>query len=270
MKKRRLRISALIGAGLLLFLLLMVLASFHPAVDPDSMGRPYQRPSAEHWLGTNDIGQDIFSELLVGSRVSLLVGISSAVFVMLLSVSLGVCAGYFGGWVDAAIAWLIDLAMTIPSLPLTIVIIAYFGSGLKNIIFVICLTSWAGTARIVRTRVKQLAQMPFVKLEENMGLPRLPLMINHILPNITDIVFIRGVSAVSAAILTEAGLSFLGLGDATVESWGNTLHYAFYRSGVLNGYWWWYLPPTLCICLCSLGFVLLGYSSRRINANEVV
>ncbi|MBR5094915.1 MAG: ABC transporter permease [Oscillospiraceae bacterium] len=269
MKKRRIRISALIGAALLLLLLAMVLASFHPAVDPDTMGKPYQRPSAEHWLGTNDIGQDIFSELLVGSRVSLLVGLSSAAVVLVLSVTMGVCAGYFGGRIDAAVAWLIDLAMTIPSLPLTIVIIAYFGSSLRNIIFIICLTSWAGTARIVRTRVKQLAQMPFIKLEENMGLPKLRLLLAHILPNITDIVFIRGVSAVSAAILTEAGLSFLGLGDGTMESWGNTLHYAFYRSGVLNGYWWWYLPPTICICLCSLGFVLLGYSSRRIDANEV-
>ncbi len=270
MKTGKIRISALIGAALLGLLFLMVLASFHPAVDPDTMGRPYQRPGAEHWLGTNDIGQDIFSELLVGSRVSLLVGFSSAAVVLLLSVSLGVTAGYFGGWVDSAVSWLIDLAMTIPSLPLTIVIIAYFGSGLKNIIFVICLTSWAGTARIVRTRVRQLAAMPFIRLEENMGLPRLRLLLTHILPNITDIVFIRGVSAVSAAILTESGLSFLGPGDATLESWGNTLHYAFYRSGVLNGYWWWYLPPALCISLCSLGFVLLGYSSRRIESNEVV
>lgn len=270
MKKARIRISALIGATILFLLLLMVLASYLPSVDPDTMGKPYQRPSAEHWLGTNDIGQDLFSELLVGSRVSLLVGVCSAAFILVLSVTLGVAAGYFGGKVDAAVSWLIDLVMTIPSLPLTIVIIAYFGSGLKNIILIICLTSWAGTARIVRTRVKQLSQMPFIKLEENMGVSKARLLFAHILPNITDIVFIRGVSAVSSAILTEAGLSFLGLGDATLESWGNTLHYAFYRSGVLNNYWWWYLPPTLCICLCSLGFVLLGYSSRRIEENEVV
>ena len=269
-KKMNLNKSAVIGIVILVFLAVMVIVSFLPSVDPDTMGKPYLRPSIEHWLGTNDIGQDIFSEIIVGSRISLLIGIVSAAIVLTISVFFGVTAGYFGGKVDSAVVWLITLVMTIPSLPLAIVFIAYFGSGLPNIILVICITSWAGTARIIRTRVKQISQYPFIRLEENMGVSKLRIILFHIVPNISDIVFIRGVTAVSSAILMEAGLSFLGLGDPTVESWGNTLHYAFFRSGVLNNYWWWYLPPTICICLCSLGFVMLGYSSRRLNENEVV
>jgi len=266
---KRLPLSKLIAIFLLLVIAVMVILSFMPWVDPFTMGTPYQRPSSEHPLGTNDIGQDILAEILYGSRVSLLIGTISAVIITFIGTAIGVCAGYFGGWVDTVLSWFIHVAMTIPSLPMTIVLIAYFGGSIKNVIVIICLTSWAGTARIIRAKARQISQLPYIKLEENMGISTPRLLLVHIVPNISDILFIRGVMAIPSAILTETGLSFLGFGDSAMRSWGTTLRYAFYRNGVLNNYWWWIAPPILCICMCSLGFLLLGYNNKRVSESEI-
>ena len=248
--------------GCVILFVVLIVAIFAPALapyDPYALGVPYLKPSAEHPLGTNDIGQDILSELIYGTRVSLLIGVVSALVVTLIGTSLGIIAGYCGGWVDRLISQMINVAMAMPSLPLTILLVAFLSASIWNLIIAICITAWTSTARIVRSRVLQLRELPFVRIEQTLGARSLYIMFRHILPNIVDIVFIRGVMSIGSAMLTEASLSFLGLGAIGQKSWGGILHYAFFRSGIINGYYWWYVPPIVCISVSVLGFMLLSY-----------
>ncbi len=256
---KKLNIPVKIGIGILA--VIFFIAIFAPLIspyDPNALGIPYLKPSSEHILGTNDIGQDILSELIYGTRVSLLIGIVSAFVVTVIGTFIGIVSGFYGGLCDKLLMHFTSAAMAIPSLPLTIILVAYLGSSIWNIIIAICITAWTVTARLVRAKVLQLKEMPFIKIEQTLGAKQID-MFRHILPNIMDIVFIRGVLAVSGAMLTEAGLSFLGLGVIGQKSWGGILHYAFFRNGVINNYWWWYVPPIICISLCVLGFMLLSY-----------
>lgn len=252
----RVVIGGLILSALFLTALLAPVLAPH---DPYQLGIPYLPPSAEHPLGTNDIGQDILSELIYGTRISLLIGLVSAGAVTLAGTLLGVLAGYLGGWTDRIISQITNVAMALPDLPLTIVLVAFLNASVWNIILAICITAWTSTARIIRARVLQLRELPFIRIEQTMGAKAPYIMFRHILPNLGDIVFHRGVLSVGSAMLTEASLSFLGLGVIGQKSWGGILHYAFFRSGVINGAYWWYLPPILCISLSVLGFLLLGY-----------
>ena len=247
--------------GIFILAVLIFIGIFGPKLapyDPYKMGRPYQRPSAEHWLGTNDVGQDLFSELIYGARVSLIIGVVSALTVTVIGSAVGVTAGYYGGITDRVLMEVAAIFQAVPSLPVTIVLVAFLSASIKNLIIAICITAWSGTARIIRTRVMQLKTMPFIRIEQTMGAGDAYIMARHVLPNIADLVFVRGVLSVGSAMLTEASLSFLGLGVIGQKSWGGTLHYAFFRNGVVNGFWWWYLPPIICISLSVLGFMLLG------------
>ena len=254
--------SGIQKTGLFIVTSILLISVFAPLLaphDPHKLGIPYQRPSGSHILGTNDVGQDIFSELIYGSRISLLVGMTAAAVSTFAGVILGLSAGYFGGITDRIITQIINIAMAVPSLPITIVLAAYLDASIWNIIIAICITSWVSAARIIRTRTKQICAMPFVMIEKTLSAGSFHIMFRHILPNFAEVVFIRGILAVSGAMLTEASLSFLGLGVFNQKSWGGILHYAFFRNGILNGYYWWYVPPILCISLSVLGFMLIGY-----------
>lgn len=261
-----------VKAGMTILLIIFFIAIFAPLIAPHNpyeLGIPYERPSSEHLLGTNDIGQDILSELIYGTRISLIIGLVSACAVTFLGVFIGLVSGYYGGKIDKIIVQLINVVMSIPSLPLTIILVAFLETGIWNIIIAICITAWTGTARIIRSRVMQLKELPFIKIEKTMGAGDFYIMFVHILPNIGETVFIRGVSAVSSAMLTEASLSFLGLGVIGTKSWGGILHYAFFRNGIINGYIWWYLPPMICISISVLGFILLSYYNEKpLNKNR--
>lgn len=250
----------IIGIVILVFVtFLAVFAPYIAPYDPYAYGKPYQSPTPEHWLGTNDMGQDIFSEIIYGSRVSLTVGLTSAVVIITVGTVLGMLSGYYRGKVDAVISALINFFMCLPSLPLTILIASYLGSGLRNMVIAISVTSWTGTARIVRTKTLELRQMPFIQMEKNLGVSGFRILFWHLLPNLKDILLMRASLSVASAMLSEASLSFLGLGILSAKSWGSTLHYAFFRSGVINGYWWWILPPIIMISLTIMGFVFIGY-----------
>ncbi|NMA11789.1 MAG: ABC transporter permease [Chloroflexi bacterium] len=254
--------------GMLILMFFVAVAIFAPIIspyDPNTITSPYLKPSREHFLGTNDIGQDIFSELIYGARLSLFIGFFSAFIVTLVGSVLGIVSGYYKGIVGRIIMGVTNIALVIPSLPLTIVLAAYMQASIWNIIIAICATSWAGTARIIRSRTLQIRELPFIKIEHALGVGNLQIMFAHILPNVLEVILIKGTLAVSSAMLTEAGLSFLGLSSSTAKSWGSILHYAFFRNGVLNNYWWWYMPPIICISLCVLGFMLLGYHGKGKN-----
>lgn len=248
--------------GLAIFLFFLLIAIFADVLAPYSMnelGKAFARPCAEHLLGTNDIGQDIFSELILGTRASLLTGITAAFFTVFLGTVLGLSAGYLGDTADRIIRALISVFMAIPQLPLTIVLVAFMEPSIWNIILAIVLTSWTSSARIVRSKVMEIKQLPFVKIEETLGQKKLVIMFRHILPNIKDILLMRSTLAVSSAMLTEASLSFLGLGSYNQKSWGSILYYAFNKNGVIANFYWWYVPPLVCISLCIFAFILMGY-----------
>lgn len=245
------------------FLIVAIFADVLAPYDPHVMNIPYVKPSNDHVLGTNDVGQDIFSELIYGARVSLLIGIFSAAVVTVVSTILALLSGYYGGIVDRIITALTNITLAIPGIALTVLLVAYLDPGKMSIIIAISITAWTGTARILRGRVMQLCEMPFVKIEKSLGASDSVIMFKHLVPNLKDIVLTRAALAVSSAMMTEAGLSFLGLGQYGEKSWGNILHYAFYQKGVLRGYYWWYLPPIICTSLAVLGFMLIGYYGAR-------
>jgi peptide/nickel transport system permease protein len=261
--KRSNRLSFRLGCALVLFFLAMAaLAPILAPYDPAKIGISYLSPSAEHWLGTNDVGQDIFSELLYGARISIFIGIGSAAIVTVIGTVLGMTAGFLGGKADQLISALISAVLSLPALPLAFVIAAYFSAGIGSMMLSICITAWASTARLIRAKTTQLAKMPFISASLAMGTAKPSIMLRHILPNLTSLVFTKGALSISSAMLMEAGLSFLGLGVYSQKSWGKILYFALNRNGVINGYWWWYLPPILCISLCVMGFMLLCYQSE--------
>ena len=248
-KKKKPNAAMIWGAvivGILVFVALFapVLAPY----DPFKLGIPYIKPCAEHPLGTNDVGQDLLSELIYGTRVSMFIGIFTALIVTVLAALLALVAGYYKGWVDRIVTALTNVTMGLPSLALTVLLTAYLSPGKLSMIIAISLTAWTGTSRILRSRVVQLCEMPFVKIEKAIGMNDFVIMVKHILPNLKDIILSRAALSVSSAIMMESSLSFLGLGSYKEKSWGLILHYAFYQRGVIRGYYWWYLPPDYLYC----------------------
>lgn len=263
-KCRRVNRAGIAGGVIVAFFVLVaVLADWIAPYDPSALGTAYLPPSAEHWLGTNDLGQDIFSELIYGTRVSLILGVFSALIVTTVGTVLALVSGYFGGKVDRVITAVTNVAMAVPSLPLTMLLIAYLKSGMSSLIIAISITAWTGTARILRSRVRQICEQPYIKIEKTMGVRAPVILFKHILPNLKDILLTRMALSVSSAMTTESGLSFLGLGTYGQKSWGNILHFAFFRNSILREQVWWYLPPIVCIIVATLGFMLIGYYGQQ-------
>lgn len=254
--------------GIVLIVTLACMAIFAPALSPydptERVGRPFAVPSAEHVLGTNDIGQDILSELIWGARVSLLVGVFSAVLAMTIGTTVGLLAGYYDR-LGAFLMRVVDIVLVLPFLPLLVLLAAYLGRSLTNTILIIGLLTWAGTARVIRSQVLSLSQRDYVLAAHAVGASDLWIVGRHLLPQVTLLVVGQFVEATSAAILLEAALSFLGLGDPLQKSWGGILYWAQVRGAFLTPAWlWWVLPPGLLIVAASLGFALVGFALEQI------
>jgi peptide/nickel transport system permease protein len=271
MHRRRFMISSAHVAavvGLLLVLGLAATAIFAPFISPYDpvvrVGRPFQTPSAEHWLGTNDIGQDILSELIYGTRISLTVGALSALIAIVVGTSVGLVAGYYRR-VGALLMRLVDVVLVLPFLPLLIMLAAYLGRSMTNTILIIGFLAWAGTARVIRAQVLTLAQRDYVLAAHAVGARDGHIVFRHLLPQVMLLAVGQFVEATSAAILLEASLSFLGLGDPLQKSWGTVLYWAQVRGAFLTPAWlWWVLPPGLLIVSAALGFALIGFALEQI------
>lgn len=228
-------------------------------------GPPFAPPSGEHWLGTNDIGQDLLSELIVGARVSLLVGLLSSTLATALGLLVGLLAGYYGGTVDALLMRVVDVLLVVPFLPLAVVLAAYLGPSLLTLTLVIGLVSWSRPARLIRAQVLTLQSQEYVLAARTLGVDSLGILRRHLLPGTLTLALVQFILGTSQAILIESALSFLGLGDPTAASWGSMLYYAQARSAFLTGSWpWWVVPPGALIALLvlSLALVGLGFETR--------
>lgn len=270
---RRLCIGAILGGDLLLGLALLALfvlvalgAPLLTPYDPQAFaGQPLERPSPAHRLGTNDAGQDILSELVYGARVSLAVGLGAALGTVTLGVLVGGVAGYAGGLLDALLMRAVDVMLTLPRLPLLILLSAFLGSGLVQTMAIISLLFWPATARVIRAQVQSLRQRGYVKMARSFGGSPGYVLVRHILPPIGPLIVFGLVTAAGRAVAMEAGLAFLGLGDPTAKSWGLMMRYALDLPGLLltDRWLWWLLPPGLCITLLILALTFVGIGLEK-------
>jgi len=257
--------------GGLMLLVIAFAAIFAPWLAPYDPYAPVEAgsedvlapPSAEHILGLDDVGKDVFSELLYGARISLLVGLAASAFSMVLGTTVGLVAGYYGGRVGNALMRVGDFLMVMPSLPLMLVIISVWGRGLGKVVLVIGLLGWTYNARLVRSQVLSIKERQFVQRARSIGAGSSRIVLRHILPQVVPVLFAQAILDISAFILYESTLSFLGLGDPTRISWGTMLHFAFERA-ITPGAWWFVLPPGLAIVFVSIGLMLAGTTLEQI------
>jgi len=255
-----------VGVSILVFF--SFIAAFGPyiapyEVDATDIGQfPVNTlPSPEHWMGTDVMGYDIFSELLYGARTSIIVGIFSAVIASFLGAAVGLYSGYVGGWQDEGIMRVNDVVLSIPWLVLMIIVAAFVGEiSLGGIILIIGLTGWSGTARLVRAQVMSIRERQYIERAKAIGAGDMHIIRRHILPNAFPLVFANTILTVALSILSESSLSFLKMRPLGAVTWGTMLSYAAESSAFQIGLMWWIVAPGLCIVALVLGFTLLGYA----------
>jgi peptide/nickel transport system permease protein len=243
------------------FVLLGIIGPFFVA-NPDRLSHTQlASPSFSHWLGTTEIGQDVFAQLVVSARASLEIGVGAGLLATLVSVIIGISGGYAGGIIDETLSLLSNVVLVIPTLPLVIVILADVkASGLVPLIVIIALTSWAAAARVLRAQTLSVRNREYVLAARASGERAWRIVFVEILPNELPIIVSNFIFAMIFAILTQAALAFIGLGDPTLLTWGNMLNIAYNDEALSVGAWWWFIPPGLCIALLGMGLALINFS----------
>jgi ABC-type dipeptide/oligopeptide/nickel transport system permease subunit len=254
--------------GAVLLALMLILAFFPTAIAPydstETVAMPLQKPGSENILGTNDLGQDLFSELIAGTRASLFTGLIVSLIAVLTGAIVGLVSGYLGGWIDSFLMRIADLILVLPFLPLVILISVYLGPSQRNIIIVLAVFFWAGPARLIRARVLSTRSDTYIEAARALGANPFQIMAGHLWSSVRPLAAVQVVLVASASILAESSLSFLGLGDPSGKSWGTMLYFARASGAFLSDAWkWWVVPTGLMITLTVLGLGLLSYSLEQ-------
>ncbi|MFB8034904.1 ABC transporter permease [Streptomyces sp. NPDC056004] len=254
--------KTVIGLGILaLFAVIAVVGPWIAPYDPDAMSDQLLRPpSGAHWFGTTQTGQDVFSQILVGTRGVLVVGFFAGILATALSVLIGVGGGFLGGTADELLSLLSNVFLVIPGLPL-IIIIASFVSDTGDILIaaVIALTSWAWGARVLRAQTLSLRRRDYVEAARATGESTWRIIFFEVLPNLTAVIASGFVGTVIFAILSEITLAFIGVADISDWNWGTVLFWAQSNQALAQGAWWWFVPAGLCIALLGMSLALINF-----------
>jgi peptide/nickel transport system permease protein len=229
-------------------------------------GNTLEAPSAKHWLGTDDLGVDILAQMLEGAKVSIAVGLVTAFLAVSIGTVIGVAAGYYGGKIDTILRLINDIFISFPQLPMMIVIGAFFKPSLLNIILVLTIFSWAGPARIIRSKVISVRKEPYICIAKAYGGSFLYNLRNHIMAQIFPLVLISFSKMVGRVIIAESSLAFLGLGDPAARSWGLIINMAIGFQGIFHSnYWlWWLVPPIAAIIIVVTAFAVISRELEKI------
>lgn len=265
-------------AGVAILLVFVLMGLFGPYLaphDPTAINRADDgsalrlvEPSLTHPLGTTNLGRDVASQVIVGARVSLLIGFLAAFISVFIGVNVGLLSGYFGGWVDDGLMRLADIAYGLPFLPFVLVLVFLLGPSLWSIVIVISLILWRSTARVIRSQVLSHKQRPYVESARAIGASDARIMYYHILPNVLPLAFLYGSFSVAWAVIAEASISFLGFGDPSMTSWGQMLFDA-YTADAIRFAWWWVAPPGICIMLMVMSVFFIGRALEQLTNPEL-
>ena len=222
-------------------------------------------PSAEHWLGTTAKGQDVLALTVHGSRSSLFVGLTVGFASTFIGILVGLASAYFGKFIDEALSLVTNVFLLLPGLPLLVILAAFLPPGLGTVILVLVVTGWAGSARVLRSQALSIRSKDFVAAAVVSGERAGRIMFREILPNMASIVMGTLLACVIYGIGAQAGLEFLGLGDASTVSWGNNLFWAGNEGALLTGSWWVFVPSGVCIALVAFALALINYAVDEVT-----
>jgi peptide/nickel transport system permease protein len=241
----------------------VVIALLSPLIAPDpkaKVGEIFAPPGGDFWLGLDGGGADMLKLLVAGTQVSLIVGFAAAAVSAFIGGLVGLLSGYFGGKVDSVLMRITDYVLVIPDVPLMVVAAALFGRSLTNIVIIIGVIYWTSTARIIRAQVMSVRERVYVRRARSLGAGHTRILLKHVLPQITPLLVANTVLLVAYAIFAETFITFLGLGDPSLISWGRLIQNAFTDDAILNEAWWAIIPPGVCVALIVLASTLVGQS----------
>ena len=266
---RLITLNRKVSFGLIIVVFFLLVAIFGPLIlrqDPNTFSTDIlQPPSAAHWLGTTQTGQDVLTQTVDGTRISLFMGFGIGIMTMVISIIIGLASGYFGGWIDEVLSLFTNVFLVLPTLPLTILLAAFIAyKGPITIAIVLTVTGWSWGARVLRAQTLSMRNLDCVEAARASGESSLRIIFFEILPNEIAIVAAQLLGTVIYAILAETGLEFLGLGDITSVSWGTMLYWASNNDALLLGAWWWFLAPGLCIAILGAGLAFINFGIDEI------
>jgi peptide/nickel transport system permease protein len=221
-------------------------------------------PSSAHLLGTNQLGQDLFSQLVVGTRSSVFWSFAAGMLVMVIAVTIGLVSGYFGGTIDDVLTLITNVFLVIPAFPLAVICVQFFSRSTVVVAVVVALTNWPWGARVMRAQTLSIRNREFITAARANGESTWRMIFFDIFPNEASIVAASFITTTIQVLLQVAGLEFLGFGDSSAVSWGVMLNAAINGSALLQGAWWWLVPPGLCIALLGSGLALLNFGIDEI------